>query len=75
MADIDFEAEGLLEGVTGKAREARLALLEELADDGVSLAELKRAVDENRLVLLPVERAFEEGSERYTARKSPPAPG
>ncbi len=69
MADIDFEAEGLLEGVTGKAREARLALLEELADDGVSLAELKRAVDENRLVLLPVERVFEEGSERYTAQE------
>jgi len=69
VADIDFEAEGLLEGVTGKAREARLALLEELADDGVSLAELKRAVDENRLVLLPVERVFEEGSERYTAKE------
>ena len=69
MADIDFEAEGLLEGVTGKAREARLALLEELADDGVSLAELKRAVDENRLVLLPVERVFEAGSERYTAQE------
>ena len=69
MADIDFEAEGMLEGVTGKAREARLALLEELADDGVSLAELKRAVDENRLVLLPVERVFEEGSERYTAQE------
>ena len=31
---IDFEAEGLLDGLTGKAREARLALLEELADDG-----------------------------------------
>jgi adenylate cyclase len=69
VADIDFEAEGLLEGVTGKAREARLALLEELADDGVSLAELKRAVEENRLVLLPVERVFEEGSERYTAQE------
>jgi adenylate cyclase len=69
VADIDFEAEGLLEGVTGKAREARLALLEELADEGVSLAELKRAVDENRLVLLPVERVFEEGSERYTAQE------
>ena len=34
---------------------------------GVPLEELKRAVDENRLVLLPVERVFEEGSERYTA--------
>ena len=29
---IDFEAEGLLDGLSGKAREARLALLEELAE-------------------------------------------
>ena len=52
---------------TGKAREARLALLEELADQGVSLEELKRAVEEHRLVLLPVERVFDEGADRYTA--------
>jgi adenylate cyclase len=64
--NIDFEAEGLLGDLGGKAREARLALLEELADQGVSLDELKRAVEENRLVLLPVERAFEEGADRYT---------
>ena len=32
---IDFEAEGLLEGLDGKAREARRELLEELAEDGV----------------------------------------
>ena len=31
---IDFEAEGLLEGVEGEAREARLELLTKLADDG-----------------------------------------
>ena len=67
MADIDFEAEGLLGDLKGKAREARLALLEELADQGVSLEELKRAVEEHRLVLLPVERVFDEGSDRYTA--------
>jgi adenylate cyclase len=66
MAGIDFEAEGLLEGLSGKAREARLALLQELADDGVRLEELRRAVTENRLVLLPVERVFEGGEERYT---------
>jgi adenylate cyclase len=64
---IDFEAEGLLGDLKGKAREARLALLEELTDQGVSPDELKRAVEENRLVLLPVERAFEEGQEKYTA--------
>jgi adenylate cyclase len=66
-ADIDFEAEGLLGDLTGKAREARLALLEELAGEGVSLEELRRAVEEDRLVLLPVERAFDAGSDRYTA--------
>lgn len=66
---IDFEAEGLLDGLSGKAREARLALLEDLARDGVPLEELKRAVDEDRLVLLPVERVFEEGTERYTAQE------
>jgi adenylate cyclase len=67
MAGTDFEAEGLLEGLEGKAREARLALLEELAESGVPLEELKQAVEENRLVLLPVERVFGAGEERYTA--------
>ena len=67
MSEIDFEAEGLLKGLSEKAREARLGLLEALADQGVSLEELKRAVAEDRLVLLPVERVFEEGEERYTA--------
>jgi adenylate cyclase len=64
---IDFEAEDLLDGLSGKAREARLALLQDLTEAGVPLEELKRAVEENRLVLLPVERVFEEGTERYTA--------
>src|SRR3954453_13179262 len=67
VAGTDFEAEGLLGGLTGKAREARLALLSDLADDGVPLEELKKAVEENRLVLLPVERVFGAGGERYTA--------
>jgi adenylate cyclase len=67
MPDIDFEGEGLLEGLEGKAREARVALLEDLTEQGVPLDELKRAVDENRLVLLPVERVFGAGEERYTA--------
>src|SRR3954451_18212639 len=67
VAGTDFEAEGLLGGLTGKAREARIALLSDLADDGVPLEELKKAVEENRLVLLPVERVFGAGEERYTA--------
>jgi adenylate cyclase len=55
---IDFEAEGLLDGVEGEAREARLELLQSLADDGVGLDELRQAIAEDRLVLLPVERAL-----------------
>ena len=66
MAKIDFEAEGLLDGLEGDARDARRRLLEDLAADGVPLEELKRAVEEDRLVLLPVERVFESGQERYT---------
>jgi adenylate cyclase len=66
VSEIDFEAEGLLGDLDGKAREARLALLEDLAEQGVSLEELKQAVAEERLVLLPVERAFEAGGEQYT---------
>ncbi len=69
MAGIDFEAEGLLEGLTGDAREGRLALLRDLAEAGVSLDELRRAVEEDRLALLPVERVFETGAERYTAKE------
>ena len=75
MAEIDFEPEGLLEGLSGKAREARLALLRDLADQGVTPDELKRAVEENRLVLLPVERVFDEGADRYTAAEVAEASG
>ncbi|MDX6614968.1 MAG: adenylate cyclase [Solirubrobacterales bacterium] len=57
-SEIDFEAEGLLVGVEGKARDARLQLLQTLADDGVSLDELRSAVEESRLALLPAERAL-----------------
>ena len=63
---VDFEAEGLLEGTEGKAREARLQLLEQLHSDGVSLDELRRAVAEDRLVLLPVERVLAGEGPRYT---------
>ena len=64
--DIDFEAEGLLGDLSGEAREARLALLRELSEQGIPLEELKRAVEENRLVLLPVERVFDEEAHRYS---------
>ena len=53
---IDFEAEGLLDGLEGEERESRLALLERLADDGATLEELRDAVADGRLALLPLER-------------------
>jgi adenylate cyclase len=54
----DFEREGLLEGLEGGEREARLDLLRQLAEDGASLEELKEAVAQDRLVMLPIERVF-----------------
>ena len=63
---MDFDDAGLLDGLTGKEREARLDLLERLASDGVSIEELRAAADEDRLVLLPVERAL---GARYTAEE------
>jgi len=63
---IDFEAEGLLEGLEGDAREARRELLKRLSDDGFSLEELKQAAAEGRLALLPVERVLEGDGRRYT---------
>jgi len=66
--EFDFEAEGLLDELEGEAREARLALLEELADDGVPLEQLREAVAAGRLALLPVERALAGTGQLYTAR-------
>jgi adenylate cyclase len=63
---VDWEAEGLLEGTEGEAREARRKLLQELSDDGVPVDELRRAVAEGRLVLLPVERVLAGSGNRYT---------
>ncbi len=65
----DFAAEGLLDGVEGAARDARLALLEQLAEDGVPLAELREAVAAGRLTLLPVERGIAGDGPRYTPRE------
>ncbi len=67
--EIDFEAEGLLEGLDDDGRAARLALLRELAADGVTLAELGDAVNAGRLALLPVERALAGDGRRYSARE------
>lgn len=69
MAEIDFDAEGLLEGLRGRPREARLELLRELAADGVPIEELRRAVEQDRLALLPVERVLGGSGPGYSARE------
>lgn len=63
---MDFESAGLLKGLEGEERTAREQLLERLAADGFSLDELKAAVAEDRLALLPVERVL---GGRYTAEE------
>ena len=65
---IDFEAEGLLEGIEDPAeREARLELLRQLESEGCTLEELKRAAADGRLALLPVEKVLGGGEARYSA--------
>jgi adenylate cyclase len=67
---IDFEAEGLLDGLEDEhARQARLELLSSLEEQGFPLEELRRATLEGRLALLPVERVLEAEGPRYTQRE------
>jgi adenylate cyclase len=71
---IDFEAEGLLDGLKGKARDARLELLRSLASDGVSVEDLRAAIRQDRLVLMPVERVLA-GELKYTIEEVADAAG
>jgi adenylate cyclase len=66
---MDWEAEGLLEGLEDEdARTARRKLLDHLHDEeGCSVEELRQAVEEDRLVLLPVERLLS-GDAAYSQR-------
>ena len=54
----DFAALGLLDGLEGPARESRAKLLESLHADGCSVEELRSAVVDGRLALLPAELAL-----------------
>jgi adenylate cyclase len=67
---MDWEAEGLLEGLEDdESRAARRELLDHLHDDqGCSVDELRQAVEEDRLVLLPVERLLA-GGKLYSRRQ------
>lgn len=61
----DFAAEGLVKGLRGKKRAARLELLEYLYKAGVPLEDLRRAVEEDRLALVPVELVLAQDT-KYT---------
>lgn len=63
---MDFAQEGLLDGLTGEPRREREQLLTRLLHDGFDEDELRRAVHENRLALLPVERVL---GGTFTARQ------
>src|SRR3954469_23595202 len=61
-------AEGVLEGLEDDgARDARRQLLDHLHDEGCGVDELRAAVNEDRLVLLAVER-FLAGEVRYSQK-------
>lgn len=61
----DWDAHGLLDGLDDGAREARARLLDALHAEGVTLEELRQACEEDRLMLLPIDRALM-GPPRYT---------
>ena len=68
-AEIDFETEGLLEGLEGRQRAERLALLRQLAAEGVPLNELRRTSATGTVMYLPADRVIA-GDGRYTASRS-----
>ena len=65
---IDFAAEGLLEGLDGDARAARLELLTLLEGEGISLEELRDATRDGRLLFVGAERMVS-GVPRYSTRQ------
>lgn len=66
MNAVDFESEGLLDGVDSEnERAARVELLRQLVAEGVPLTDLRQAASEDRLALLPVELVFTRDC-RYT---------
>jgi adenylate cyclase len=55
---VDFDDAEWLAGLDGSERQARRKLLRLLADDGFTEQELRVAIAENRLALLPVDRTL-----------------
>jgi adenylate cyclase len=66
----DWAAEGLLDGLQDEeSRQARSELLDRLAGEGVPLDELRRAVEEDRLAFLPLERSISPDGRSYSAKQ------
>jgi adenylate cyclase len=65
----DFEAEGMLEGLDGDARTARLRLLEQLYSEGIGLETLRAEVKAKRLPLLPADIAIGRETGQMTPRE------
>ncbi|HWE09887.1 MAG TPA: adenylate cyclase regulatory domain-containing protein [Solirubrobacteraceae bacterium] len=55
---MDYAREGLLDGLEGEDRAQREKLLSRLLEEGFTEDDLRRAVKENRLALLPVDRVL-----------------
>jgi adenylate cyclase len=65
---MNWQAEGLLDGLeSDEEREGRRELLDRLHAEGCSIEELRRAVDEDRIALLPIEKMLL-SDRRYTMR-------
>ena len=64
---VDFAGEGLLEGLDGDERAARLELLERLEAEGATLDEMRAAVADGLLVFLLAERLVD-GPPRHRSR-------
>ncbi len=60
--NIDFAAEGLLDGLEDERRAERIALLEYLTADGVPLSELRRTTATGTVMFLPAERPVREAA-------------
>jgi adenylate cyclase len=65
---IDFAAEGLLDGLEGDDRTARLELLQQLSTEGITLDELRAATRDGRLLFVGAERMVS-GIPRYSVRE------
>lgn len=67
---VDYEAEGLLNGLAGESRNRRVRLMDYLLAEGATLDEIKQAAADDRLPILPVELFLRRGCERSLRQAS-----